>query len=146
MKTNSESGFTLIEISVAIAVLVVGVLSLLALYPVGLVSSKRSENLFIASHYARLLMSELDELDKSNPPFVDGYVLQNKFPSGGEYFYIMRIKDLGGLLIPGDGNNFPDNMFSIRLSIYSNDCYAGGVSTNPNTPTGKAIKTFSRYF
>jgi len=144
MKTNS--GFTLIEISIAIAVLVVGVLSLLALYPVGLVSAKRAEDLFAASQYARALISELDEMDKSNPPFVDGYVLQSKFPYGGEYFYIMRIKELSGVAIPGDGNNFPVNMFAMRLAIYSNDCYAGGVSSNPNTPTGKAIKTFSRYF
>lgn len=143
---KNDSAFTLIEISAALAILIIGILSILALYPVGLLASKRSEELFIATEQAQQILSELISLKGSNPPFVSGGTLryQKKFHSN-EFFYLYRIQDISGVTIPGEASVYPAQMYYIRLAVYSSDRYAGGAATSPNTPTGKAIETFSSF-
>ncbi len=141
---KNTNGFTLIEITAALAILIVGILSILALYPVGLVASKRSEEIFIATKQAQQVMAELVSLQGSNPPFVTGATLryQKKFHSD-EFFYLYRVEDLSATAIPGDGTSYPTDMFYVRVAVYTSDRYAGGTPTNPTTPSGKAIETFS---
>ena len=143
---NKNSGFTLLEISAAIAILVVGILSILALYPVGIVSSKRAEDKFISSKRVQELMSELEVLNNSNPPFVPSgvFTYQQKFHNE-EYFYIYRVDDISGITIPGEATVYPNNMFYVRIAVYTSDRFAGGTETNPTTPTGKAIKSFGTF-
>ena len=145
-KKRFECGFTLLEISAAIAILVVGILSILALYPVGLVTGKRAEDKFVASGYVQELLSELEIMNDSNPPFVASgtFKFQRKFHND-EYFYIYRTEDISGVAIPGETVLYPANMFYVRVAIYTSDRFAGGTETNPATPTGKAIKTFSTF-
>ncbi|MCD6460685.1 prepilin-type N-terminal cleavage/methylation domain-containing protein [bacterium] len=143
---KKEKGFTLIEISLAITILVVGILSILALYPLGLVSSKRSEDTFIASNQAQEVMGELQELTDETSLFVSSgtSLFQKKFHSN-EYFYLYRIDDISGAAIPGNSYSYPTDLYYVSIAVYTVDKYAGGTSTSPNTPTGKAIKTFRSF-
>lgn len=141
-----SAGFTLIEITAALAILVMGILSILALYPVGLVATRRSEDLFIASKQAHEVFADLEAADNSNPPYVDSgtFEFQKKFHSD-EFFYLYRIDDIGAVTVPGQTFTYPNNTYYVRLAVYRNDAYAGGSATSPNTPTGKAIETFRSF-
>lgn len=59
MKLSLRSGFTLIEILISLAILVIGILALLSLFPVGFDSANRSENLTRATIYAQYQMEEI---------------------------------------------------------------------------------------
>jgi len=144
--SSNQKGFTLIEITAAIAILVIGILSVLALYPVGLVSSKNSEDVFIAQNQSQFIFSELSSMSDSNPPFVasGSYKFQKKFHDN-MFFYIYRVDDVSGKPIPGDTANYPADLFYARVAIYRIDCYAGGTATNPATPTGKAIESYGSF-
>lgn len=143
MSHSSEHGFTLIEVTAAMAIMVVGILSILALYPVGLVANKRSEDLFIATKEAKLVLSELETAQNANPPFVTSGIFRfQKLFHDDAFFYLYRIDDISYQNIPGDSYTYPNKTFFLRLAVYRADAYAGGTSTNPNTPTGKAIETF----
>ncbi|MDX9702116.1 MAG: prepilin-type N-terminal cleavage/methylation domain-containing protein [Candidatus Auribacterota bacterium] len=144
---RSQQGFTLAEMAVAIAILAVGVLSVLALYPVGLVTGKRAEDIFISAKQARQVFDDLNTLTGQSPPFNAGssFSYQKKFHDN-QYFYLYRVDDLTALAIPGNPYDFPTNLFSVRLAIYTSDKYAGGTATSPVTPTGKAIDTYTTFF
>jgi len=143
---NRKQGFTLIEVSLAITILVVGILSVLALYPIGLVSSKKSEDTFIASNQAQELMDELKEMTDETSLFVSSgsTVFQKKFHSN-QYFYLYRIDDISGVSIPDDTYSYPTDLFYVSIAVYTVDKYAGGAATSPNNPTGKPIKTFRSF-
>jgi len=115
----------------------------LALYPVGLVSSKKSEDMFIAQNQSRLLLSELKSMAGLNPPFVasGSFKYQKKFHDD-MYFYIYRVDDISAKPIPGDAANYPAGLFYARIAIYRIDCFKGGSATNPVMPTGKAIESY----
>ncbi len=146
-RKGAQQGFTLAEMAIAIAILAVGILSVLALYPIGLVTSKRAEDTFVASKQARQIFDDLETFSDQSPPFVDGssFTFQKKFHDD-QFFYIYRVDDLSASTIPGDSYNFPTDLFSVRLAIYTCDKYAGGSATSPNTPTGKAIETYTSFF
>ena len=143
---RNHEGFTLIEVSLAITILVVGILSVLALYPLGLVSSKKSEDTFIASNQAQEVFDELKDMTDDTALFVSSgsSSYQKKFYSN-EYFYLYRIDDISGVSIPDDSYNYPTDLFYVSIAVYTVDKYAGGSATSPNTPTGKPIKTFRSF-
>jgi len=58
MKSNTK-GFTLIEIVISLGILVVGILAVLALFPVGFDSASRSADLTKATIYAQLKMENI---------------------------------------------------------------------------------------
>lgn len=62
MKLSLKSGFTLIEIVISLAILAIGVLAVLALFPVGFDSASRSENLTKATIYAQTKMEDIKRL------------------------------------------------------------------------------------
>ena len=61
MKKNIfyKKGFTLIEIITAITIMAVGILSILALFPVGFAASRRAADLTTAALYAQEKMEEI---------------------------------------------------------------------------------------
>jgi uncharacterized protein (TIGR02598 family) len=62
MKTLSNRGFTLIEILKSLAILVIGILAVLALFPVGFDSANRSADLTKATIFAQNTMEELKRI------------------------------------------------------------------------------------
>lgn len=144
---KSHQGFTLAEMAVAIAILSVGILSILALYPMGLSTSKRAQDIAVAAKQARSVFDDLETMTDLTAPFVSGgsFAYQKKFHDN-QYFYLYRVDDLTGLSVPGDSYQYPSDLFGVRLAIYTSDRYAGGSPTSPTTPTGKPIQTFSSFF
>ena len=55
----SSKGFTLIEIVISLGILLVGILAILALFPIGFDSAKRSEDLTEATMHAQRIMEEI---------------------------------------------------------------------------------------
>lgn len=70
------TGFTLIEIVISMAILAVGLVGILSLFPVGFDSAKRSMNLTQASLYAQGKLAEIKrdgfpEVDTKEGAFID---------------------------------------------------------------------------
>ncbi len=74
MTERPGSGFTLIEITISMVILAVGLLGLLTLFPVGFDASKRANDLTLATIYAESLVNELKAVGFDN---IDTYVVDN---------------------------------------------------------------------
>lgn len=58
-RSRRHKGFTLIEIVISLAILAVGLLALLALFPVGFDAAKRSANMTQATFFAQQKIEEI---------------------------------------------------------------------------------------
>ena len=79
MKTFDKNGFTLIEILISLAILVIGILAVLALFPVGFDSANRSADLTKATIYAQNTMEELKRLGYPVTTAASGVFTDPKF-------------------------------------------------------------------
>ena len=61
-KLNKSSGFTLIEIVISLGILLIGILAILALFPVGFDSASRSADLTKATIFAQDKMEEIKRI------------------------------------------------------------------------------------
>ena len=65
-KLTNTKGFTLIEIVISLGILLIGILAVLALFPVGFDSAGRSADLTKATIYAQNKMEESQKLLKQS--------------------------------------------------------------------------------
>ncbi len=81
MRKNRESGFTLMEILIAVAVLAIGVVAVVNLFPVGLQAARRTANFSEAAVLAQRAMEfyrgegydEIHDLYTGHLPYPDGW-------------------------------------------------------------------------
>lgn len=80
---DMKKGFTLIEITIALAVLVIGLISVLALFPFGMFSNKRASDYSIATILAQ---QQLDSIKATSGYYIGGATsFPRWFPSSGVY-------------------------------------------------------------
>lgn len=101
-RSLSKKGFTLIEIVISMAILVIGLVGILSLFPVGFDSARRSINLTQASLYAQEKLAEIKkdgfpDLAPTNGAFVDPnyeweQVVSNETPEGYLRKVVLTIK------------------------------------------------------
>ncbi len=142
---SSERGFTLIEIVVTMAVLLVGLSSLLALFPVGLKAGDRASNLSTVGMLAQLKMAEVaylgygSDLDKMSDGNMQSWDIGNTYftqttPDGvpkafGDMFECIaalqatddHIERYSWVLYVHDLDTSVDNLVQASLYIYWND-------------------------
>ena len=121
---NNKKGFTLLEILIALAILMIGVASVVNMFPIGLHAAKRASDFTMAGILAQEKMAELMYLGYENWHIMDSDLLGN--PDGGlpainsgkelfsnpAYKWYMNIED--------DEHNI-NNLVRAILWIYWND-------------------------
>jgi prepilin-type N-terminal cleavage/methylation domain-containing protein len=123
---NRDNGFSLLEILIALAILVVGVAAIVNVFPVGLHASKRAADFTSAGILAQEKMAELMYLGYDNLIDIDdncGY--------GNQLFNFSSNNDTGKIsfLSPDDAyswriilnNTVVNNLRKATLGIYWND-------------------------
>jgi uncharacterized protein (TIGR02598 family) len=96
MKTFDKGGFTLIEILISMAILVIGILAVLALFPVGFDSANRSADLTKATIYAQNTMEELKRLGYPVTTAASGVFTDPKF---SYTIYTTQVASTGSLVL-----------------------------------------------
>ena len=77
---EDKAGFTLVEIMIALVILVVGLLGVLALFPVGMTASKRAGDI---SQAGILAQAQMDEIKEARDFYIeDPGAYPNEYPSG----------------------------------------------------------------
>ena len=119
LRKNIQSGFTLMEILIAVAVLAIGVVAVVNLFPVGLQAARRTANFSDAAALAQRQMElyraygygEIDDMFGSIPAGdTDYYPDQTDtevFPDDEDYSWWMMLEKHNTL-----------NMFEMTLNIY----------------------------
>ena len=104
---KKHKGFTLLEILIALAILVIGIAAVVNLFPVGLHASKRAADFTMAGMLAQEKMAELMYL---------GYNRLNEVDGGGDLDFPTTNPSHSG-----DTENFPspDDAYSWWLSLDS---------------------------
>ena len=113
---KKDSGFSLLEILIAMAILIIGVTAVVNLFPVGLNASKRAANFTMAGILAQEKMAELMYLGYDNWTGIDSGLsavgtdsgFENSFPEPDEaYSWHIRWDDPG-----------INNIAAITLQVY----------------------------
>lgn len=63
MKLKFKPGITIVEVIMAIAILVIGIMAIVSIFPTGMKLTKEGENLTIATQQAQAKLEELDGLN-----------------------------------------------------------------------------------
>lgn len=114
-RKNIQSGFTLMEILIAVAVLAIGVVSVVNLFPVGLQAARRTANFSDAAALAQMQMEiyrsygygEIDAAFASDPGYYPGQTDTEDFPDNEDYSWWMMLEKHNTL-----------EMFEVSLNIY----------------------------
>ncbi len=114
MRTNRQSGFTLMEILIAVAVLAIGVVSVVNLFPVGLQAARRTANFSDAAALAQRQMElyrsygygEIDDMFASDPDYYPNQTDTEVFPDDEDYRWWMMLE------------HATLDMFEMTLNIY----------------------------
>jgi prepilin-type N-terminal cleavage/methylation domain-containing protein len=106
------TGFTLIEIVIALAILVIGLIGVLALFPTGMVASKRAGDLNMATIAAGEVLANIRKIGIGALP--KGWTLISYWPGGriGNTAYGFLIQRPAG---------FPAGLYKVTIRIYTAD-------------------------
>jgi len=110
-----QNGFNLIEVTIALAVVSIGIIGVLSLLPHGLDAARNSADRTIAASVAQDLITDLRNLPFNN--------LINLTPSEFPYYY-----DQSGLYLTNQSKNY--------ASVATNACFAVTVQCNNWTGPG----------
>ncbi len=120
-KRKGERAFTLLEIIFALAILIIGVVGVLALFPVGLKASKRGGDFTVATLLAQRQMENIKMAGWSvynsndgwynwgSPTAQSSYPGESTFPDNPNFSWVAHVADLSPAVA---------NLRQVTLSLY----------------------------
>lgn len=143
--TTSESAFSLVEVTIAMAIAAVAVVSMLGLLPQGMDTMREASDQAIEGRIHQQLLSEIQmtpyKVGASNNPIDDFNGLEIYYDSQGEE---LGDSDSGGTTASGDPikGSF-EHIYSARVTLPEVDANGKGEGKAPNSVGGADFDGFS---
>ncbi len=117
---KNKKGFSLLEVIFAMAILIIGIVGVLALFPVGLKASKRGGDFTVATFLAQQQLGMIKVAGYSiygspgwynwkNSGGQPSYLGESSFPSNPNFSWVAHVEDLSPIVL---------NLKQVTLSIY----------------------------